>query len=74
MYQKLVIREADAHLRRVQNKGRARKKPLTLAGRSDSNPDRMIICSDWPTILRCNTAFGQRMPRVRERERERDRV
>jgi len=36
-YQKLVIREADAHLRRAQNKGQSRKKPLTLAGRRDSS-------------------------------------
>jgi len=55
MYQKLVIREADCTCC-VQNKGQPREKPLTLAGRPD--PDGMIIYSDWPTTLRCSTAFG----------------
>jgi len=69
MYQKLVIREADAHVRELD------------ASRDDViRPDRMIICSDWLTILRCNTTFGYKKDdgrgcgKERERERERERV
>jgi len=50
MYQKLVIREADAHVlldaSRLEQR-QPRKKLLTL---DVIRPDRMIICSDWPTM------------------------
>jgi len=36
MYQKLVIKEADTHMRVFIQ----------------------MICSDWPTILKCSTIFG----------------
>jgi len=64
VYQKLAIREADAHVR-------------VLDSRDDViRPDRTIICSDWPTTLRCSSTFGYkrrtRAGRDRDRERERE--
>jgi hypothetical protein len=50
MYQKLVIREADAHMRvwthRVRTKDNHERN--RWHSRDDViRPDRMIICSDW---------------------------
>jgi len=53
MYRKLVIGEAD-----VRVFGRVRPEQRTTANETVDTrvdvirPDRMIICSDWPTTLR----------------------
>jgi len=35
-------------------------------------PDRIIICSDWPTTLRCSTTFGYKKDSGRECGREQE--
>jgi len=63
MYQKLVIGEGDAP--RLEQETIAKKKNV------DANPDRMIICSDWPTTQRCGITYkkgdGKGCERVADR-------
>jgi hypothetical protein len=73
MYQKLIIREADAHVRVWTRRARTkdnRERNRRYSRDDVIRPDRMIICSDWPTILRCSTTFGYKKDDGRGCDRE----
>jgi hypothetical protein len=74
MYQKLIIREADMRVLDASRPEQRTTAKKSLTWDDVIRPDRMIICSDWPTTLRCNTAFRYKKGDGRECPREREKI
>jgi len=71
MYQKLIIREAEAHVRWtccVQNKRQPRKKPLTLAGHSRDDVIRPDRIASFLSIKRTTAEDVAESKRVTDRK------